>query len=36
MTSKTAGTPGQPMTNMTMSMKMESKRVGECTGKEAS
>lgn len=36
MTSKTAGTPGQPMTNMTMSMRMESKRVGECTGKEDS
>ena len=36
MTSKSEGTPGQPMTNMTMSMKMESKRVGECTGKEDS
>ncbi len=36
MTSKSAGTPGQPMTNMTISMKMESKRVGECTGKEDS
>jgi hypothetical protein len=36
MTSKSEGTSGQPMTNMTMSMKMESKRVGECTGKEDS
>ncbi len=36
MTSKSAGTPGQPMTNITMSMKMEAKRVGECTGKEDS
>jgi hypothetical protein len=36
MTSKSAGAPGQPMSSFTMAMKMEAKRVGECTGKEDS
>ena len=36
MTSKSAGTAGQPMTAHTMSMKMEARRTGECTGKEKS
>ena len=36
MTTKSEGTPGQPMTAHTMSMKMEARRTGECTGKEAS
>lgn len=36
MTSKSEGTPGQPMTAHTMSMKMEARRTGECTGKEKS
>jgi hypothetical protein len=34
MTSKSEGTAGQPMTAHTMSMKMEARRTGECTGKE--
>lgn len=36
MTSKTTGAAGQPMSSFTMAMKMEAKRVGECTGKEDS
>jgi hypothetical protein len=36
MTTKSEGTPGQPMTAHTMSMKMEARRTGECTGKETS
>ncbi|MDT8758558.1 DUF3617 domain-containing protein [Sphingomonas psychrotolerans] len=36
MTSKSEGMPGQPMTAQTMSMKMEARRTGECTGKESS
>jgi hypothetical protein len=34
MTSKSEGTAGQPMTAHTMSMKMNARRTGECTGSE--
>lgn len=36
MTSKSAGAPGQPMSAHTMTLKMESRRTGECTGTEQS
>jgi hypothetical protein len=36
MTSKSAGAAGQPMTAHTMTMKMDARRNGECTGKETS
>lgn len=34
MTSKSAGAPGQPMSGHTMTLKMESRRTGECKGDE--
>lgn len=34
MTSKSAGAPGQPMSAHTMTLKMESRRTGECKGDE--
>ncbi|MCX8477713.1 MAG: DUF3617 domain-containing protein [Sphingomonas sp.] len=34
MTSKSAGAPGQPMSAHTMTLKMDSRRTGECKGDE--